>query len=308
MTKPRWLWMTLSAVMAFANAPAPAIAQALSFTDILQRVDRPAPDHKIAYGPAVSQYGELWLPPATHSPGGDLPVVVLIHGGCWLSDYPGPELVAFLADGLRRQGAAVWSITYRRVAIGENVQGGGYPSTFLDVAHAVDHLRALAGPYHLDLARVVAAGHSAGGHLALWAAARPKLPADSLLKTAHPLPIKSVVSIAGLADLAYAATASAHACGEGTVEKLVDSAARGKPAFRDTSPSELLPLGVPQVLISGVFDGIVPPVHGWRYQSRAKARGESVELLNLDNAGHFELISPWTVPGRAVVNRILQAL
>jgi acetyl esterase/lipase len=306
----RWMQILIAGAITMLSVIPPGAAQSLTYRQILDRADRPVADHKIAYGPGPAQFGELWLPAARDggTPATGLPVVVLIHGGCWVSDYPGHELVAFLADALRRRGVAVWNITYRRVALGENVQGGGYPATFLDVAQAVDHLRALAGPYRLDLTRVVASGHSAGGHLALWAAGRAKIPAGSPLKSDTPLRIKAVVALAGLPDLAHAAAVTTHACGVGTVEKLVDAERRGKDAYHDTSPSELLPLGVPQLLISGLYDSIVPPAHGWRYQTRAKGKGENVELLNLDQAGHFELIAPWTAPGQAVVERILGAL
>ena len=304
--RAKWLQMMMSGAFALLSVMPPSSAQSLTYRQILEREGRPVADQRIAYGPGPAQYGELWLPAARGS--GPLPAVVLIHGGCWVSDYPGIELVAFLADALRRKGAAVWSITYRRVGLEQNLQGGGYPATFLDVALAVDYLRTMSKTYPLDLTRVVAAGHSAGGHLALWAAGRANIAPGSPLKSETPLPLKGVVGIAGLPDLAYAASATTHACGLGTVEKLVDHARRGKEAYLDTSPIELLPLGVPQLLISGVYDGIVPPAHGWRYQARAKAKGETVELLNLDYAGHFELIAPWTAPGKAVVERIMQAL
>jgi acetyl esterase/lipase len=281
--------------------------QGLTFRQVLDRADRPLPDHKIAYDSGPNQYGELWLPDTPSL--APLPVVVLIHGGCWLSEYPGPELIAFLSDDLRKQGVAVWSISYRRVGIKENVMGGGYPATFLDIAHGVDHLRNIAAQYRLDLNRVIASGHSAGGHLALWAAARPKLPAGSALHIANPLPIKAVVGIAAIPDLAYAATAVAHACERDTIDKLVDTARRGgKDAFLDTSPIEMLPLGVKQILVSGIYDGVVAPVIGWRYRNSARARGETVEIVNIDNAGHFELISPWTAPGKIVVDKILAAV
>ena len=70
----------------------------------------------------------------------------------------------------------------------------------------------------------------------------------------------------------------------------------------------MLPLGVKQILIHGVFDGIVPPAIGLRYQTRAIEKGEIVELITLENSGHFELIAPWTPPGKAVVEKILEAL
>jgi acetyl esterase/lipase len=297
----RVLLLIFSALTMTTAAP-----QTLSFKDVLDRPDRPAPTHKIAYGPHADQYAEMWLPKPTGGTVQKLPVVVLVHGGCWRADLPGPELVAFLADALRNQGVAVWSITYRRVGTkAENFSP--YPDTFLDVATAIDKLRELATTYSLDLSRVVTTGHSAGGHLALWLAARPKLPVDSPLFSKTPLTIHASVGIAAIADLAYGKVASGHACGADTVDLLIDSKSR-KDAYRDTSVTPLLPLRVPQVLVSGVYDAIVAPAQALRYRERAKALGETVELMTLDNAGHFELIAPWTPPGQAVVKRILDAI
>lgn len=286
-----------------------AQAQLLTFKNILERAERPLPNHKIAYGSHADQYGELWLPKKHDAP---LPVVVLIHGGCWRADLPGPELIAFFADALRNEGLAVWSITYRRIGTKSDEKFSPYPDTFLDVANAVDKLRELAKPHNLDLNKVLTTGHSAGGHLALWAAARPRLPADSVLHNKNPLPIYRTIGIAALADLAYARTATAHACGTDTVDLLIDSKTRNEKykdaAYRDTSVTPLLPIGLPTTMISAVYDGVVAPVHAWRYRDAAKAKNESVELLTIDNAGHFELIAPWTPAGRDVVQRIKQNL
>jgi len=288
----------------------PAESQSLTFRQILDRPELATtrPDHRIAYGQDAPQYGELWLPPAGAKD--PLPVVVLIHGGCWLADLPGPELVAFLADDLRKHGAAVWSLTYRRVGH----RDGGFPGTFNDVANGVAHLREIAGKFNLDLTRAVATGHSAGGHLALWVAAQNRIPPGSALKRDQAVNFKAFVGIAAIPDLAHFARAGAHACGDNTVAQLVDTAARtppGGPAnvpFRDTSPAEMLPLGIKQILIHGVLDGIVPPAIGLRYQTRAKQSGDIVELIALDNAGHFELIAPWTTAGKVVVAKILEAV
>ncbi len=285
-----------------------ASAQTLTFKDILERPDRPSPTHKIAYGAHADQYGELWLPNITPSATTQQhPLAILIHGGCWRADLPGPELVTFLADALRQKGVAVWSITYRRVGTKAD-KFSPYPDTFGDVAAATDKLRELAPRYQLDLTRVVTTGHSAGGHLAMWIAARARLPADSPLFSTTPLPIRATIGIAALPDLQYAKAASAHACGNDTVDLLINTKDRKDNAYRDTSITPLLPLGVPQTLISGVYDGIAAPAHALRHRERAKAKGEMVTLVTLDESGHFELIAPWTPPGKRVVETIVTAL
>lgn len=285
------LWMTAALL-----TPLAATAQTLSFLQVLDRPDRPQPDHRLAYGDAPQQFGELWLPKGA----GPHPVVLMIHGGCWQAALPGPELLAFQADALRTAGVAVWSISYRRVGHA----GGGYPGTFDDVARGADRLPTLARRYPLDLKRLVATGHSAGGHLALWAAARPRIAAGSPLKSAAPLPIPAVVAVAGIPDLDHAAR---HKLCGSSVEQLLG----GPPTperLQDTSPQALLPLGLPQALMQGAQDRIVPPAAGEAYRARAIALGESVEVVTLDDAGHFELIAPWTAAGRAVVERIVRAV
>jgi acetyl esterase/lipase len=285
-----------------------ASAQTLTFKDVLDRTPRPTPSHKLSYGAHADQYAELWLPTVVNEP---LPVVIMVHGGCWRADLPGPELVAFLSQAIAAKGIAVWSITYRRVGTkaGTNDESfSPYPDTFRDVAAAADKLREIAPQYKLDLQRVVTTGHSAGGHLAFWLAARPKLPTASPLAEAKPLPIRAAVGIAALADLQYAKSASAHACGNDTVDLLINTKERKDAAYLDTSVTPMLPLGLPQTLISGVYDGIVAPAHALRYRERAKAKGETVTLLTLDDAGHFELIAPWTAPGARVVETIVNTV
>ncbi len=299
-----WLGFTFVMIATMTSAA----AQTLSFKQLLDRANRPTLTAKIAYGAHADQFGELWLPPNVNNaaaPAKKLPVVILIHGGCWRADLPGPELVAFLADDLRQQGVAVWSITYRRVATKAD-NFSPYPDTFLDVAAAAEKIRELAKIYPLDLTRIVTTGHSAGGHLAMWLAARHRLPKDSPLYQSAPLPIGAVVGIAAMPDLAYAKVASAHACGADTVDLLINSRDRKESAYRDTSITPLLPLGVNQILISGVYDAIVAPAQALRHRERAKEKNETVELITLDHAGHFELIAPWTPAGRTVVDTIVK--
>lgn len=291
--------------MVLALALAPAQAQFLSFRQVLERPERPQPQARVAYGALPQQQAELWLPPTSTAHGsGPHPVVLMVHGGCWRADLPGPELLAWAAEALRQRGVAVLSLTYRRLGTGD-AGGGGYPDTFHDVAQAADHLRTLAQQHPLDLRRVTVTGHSAGGHLALWLAARRKLPATSPLHSAEPLPVHAVVSLAGVGDLAWGAPFVGGACGADTVARLVNTEARGAAAWADTSPAALLPLGVPVLMVSGLYDAIVAPAHARRFQGLAAEKAEpSVRLLTLDEAGHFELIAPWTEAGRAVVDRL----
>lgn len=279
--------------------PLCAEAQFISFRTVLERPARPEADLKITYGPGPQQYGELWLPKDKPGPH---PVVLMIHGGCWRADLPGPELLAWQADALRKEGLAVWSITYRRLGH----EGGGYPGTFQDVAAGADHLAKIAGNFKLDLKRVVTTGHSAGGHLALWLPARKNLPANSPLKSDSPLAIHGAVPVAGVGDLAYGADYVGAACGPDTIPGLVKEKDRGKEAWADTSPAALLPLGIPVTMVSGLYDPIVAPAHARRYQMLAGRKNDKVSLQTLDEAGHFEIISPWTPAGAAVVKTIVE--
>jgi acetyl esterase/lipase len=256
-------------------------ASGVSYEELLARTP-PRADARIAYGSGSLQFGDLYLPKG-HGP---YPVIVLIHGGCWLAELPGLELVAPLAAGLRERGFAVWNIEYRRLGH----EGGGYPGTFTDVAKAVDELRALAPRYRLDLRHVVAVGHSAGGHLALWAAARARLLRTSAVFIRDPLALRGAVSLAGIDDLEAYRTSGGDACGgPSTIDRLVGHRAD---AFDDTSPARLLPLGVPQAIVSGGEDGIVAAHFGRDYARKARAAGDRIDDIEISGAGHFDLINP----------------
>jgi acetyl esterase/lipase len=257
----------------------------ISYRDLLAR---PRPEATLTrhYGSEPDQVAELFLPKRE----GPIRTVVLIHGGCWLAEIPGTILMDYLAEDLQKRGFAVWNIDYRR--IGEN--GGGYPGTFLDVAKAMDTLRDIAPAYKLDLARLVVVGHSAGGHLAVWAAARPHLPHDSVLYESDPLPVSAVVSLAGINDLADHRDHGPSICGgPSTIDSLVGPpSGTHKDVYADTSPSRLLPIGVRQVLVSGSLDPIVPSRFAESYGAMAKASGDKIELFTIAGAGHFDLIDP----------------
>jgi acetyl esterase/lipase len=273
-----------------AGARAPG--RLMTWPDLLER-PRPAPSATVHYGGDPLQVADLWLPagPGPHR------VVLMVHGGCWQTGIADRNIMNWIADDLRRRGIAVWNIDYR----GVDRPGGGYPGTFQDAAAAADALRAHAAEYHLDARRVVAIGHSAGGHLALWLAGRPRLPANSPLRAADPLPIAEVVSLGGLPDLEEAAR-SENGCGNAVIGQLTGG------HFADTSVPRLAPLGLPQVLINGRQDRIIPVAYAEGYARPMRAAGDDVRVRMLDATGHVELVAPETAAWTAAVEELQRAL
>ncbi|MBV9021655.1 MAG: alpha/beta hydrolase [Ktedonobacteraceae bacterium] len=249
---------------------------------------------RLAYGPATQQFGELYLP-ETSQPS---PIVVLIHGGFWHTQYR-LSLMTGLAIDLARRGIAAWNIEYRRV--GDS--GGGWPNTLLDVAAATDYLQTIASTYALDLGRVVTLGHSAGGHLALWLAARSRLPSDSpLATTGTPLALAGVVSQAGVVDLEHGWRLR---LGNNAVRALLGGSPSQVPErYAAASPAALLPLGVPQVLIHGSWDTIVPLELSQAYEGKAMADEDQITLIELPDTDHFALIDATSKAWEVTVREI----
>jgi len=253
----------------------------------------PAPTLHVAYGAAPSQFAELFVPAGD----GPFPVALIAHGGCWCKEYAGISQMRNIAGDLQGQGVAVWNIEYRRF----DEEGGGYPGMYLDVATAVDLLRSLAAEWRLDLSRVVLVGHSAGGHLAQWAASRARLPRSSPLFVEDPLPVATVISLGGLADLRNEEQLIKTSC-ERDIVQLAGIASAARPdIFSDTSPVELLPSGVRTVLIHGEFDTISPLRAGQDYARRAQAAGDQAEVIVLPGGSHFDEVAA-TSPSWAIVS------
>ncbi|PZQ64852.1 MAG: alpha/beta hydrolase [Phenylobacterium zucineum] len=246
------------------------------------------PDARIAYGAAPAQVVELFLPRGGARP---YPVVVMLHGGCYLAEYQGLTQTSGIAADLAARGYAVWNVEYRK--LGED--GAGFPGTYLDVADAVDRIRAEAPKYGLDPDRVVAVGHSAGGHLALWAASRAKLPRDSQLWRADPLKIRAVVSLGGIGDLKPHAGVFAGACGP-SIAQVAPPA-----TYPETSPAALLPTGVAATMIHGEFDHVMPPDTGQAYAATVRAAGDPAEAIEIKGVGHFDPVMPGTEAWKTVV-------
>ncbi len=255
----------------------------------------PAPeaDRRIAYGPGADQFGELWLP---RSPGPH-PLVVLIHGGCWTKAIADLHIMNLAAADLRRRGVAVWNVEYR----GVDEPGGGYPGAYEDVAAGLDALRHLAPEHHLRLDRVVVAGHSAGGQLALWAAGRRRVTYGPL-EARNPLAVHAVVDISGIPNLEVD---SATACGAGPVDSMAGPERPGG-RFADTSPAQMLPLRVRQEVFVGREDTTVAPAVSAAYAARAKAAGDTVTLHVIPDAAHVEEITPGTPGWSAIAPVIVQ--
>lgn len=268
-----------------------ARAEPASLDDYMKQAVQP-PAAAFHYGPALSQVAELFLPKGR----GRHPVVVLLHGGCFLQKHQGFPQTSGLAADLAGRGYAVWNVEYRK--LGE--PGAGYPGTFQDVATAIDRLRDEAPKYGLDLSRVIAMGHSAGGHLALWAASRDKLPSGSPLRMTNPLKIGAVISLAGIGDLAGQGEIFALPCGDDTIDRLVDSAHRKQP-FADTSPAELLPTGIKVVMVHGVFDPVLPPYTGRDYALKVRKAGDRAEVVTIPDAAHFDVVIPTTAAWKVVL-------
>lgn len=254
----------------------------------------PAPPvgERIAYGEQALQFGELRLP------GGDGPhaVVVLIHGGCWYAEY-NIDHIQPLARAITDLGYATWALEYRR--IGDD--GGAWPGTFADIAAGTDFLQQIAPDYALDLKRVISAGHSAGGQLALWLAARDQLTPDDELYQAEPLSIHGVLGLAAAADLDR--LAGGGECGR-AAEKLMGGLPHEHPSrYAQGSPKRLAPLSVRQILINGEKDETWSPIAESYYRAALLA-GDDVILQVVPEAAHFDLVAPqepaWPFLARAL--------
>ena len=233
-----------------------------------------------SYGGRRDQFGELTRPEAAQGP---WPVAVLIHGGYWRAKYD-LRLQDALVPDVAGRGWAVWNLEYRRLGWRSR---GGWPATFEDVAAGIDHLGRLDAT--LDLARVVVIGHSAGGQLALWAAARRRLPAGAPGAQPAVRPAAAVAQ-AGVVDLREAARLNLS---RGAAPSLLGSPPGKRPRRYDlASPIELLPLGVPQLLVHGDADDSVPIELSRRYAQRAREAGDPCELVELPGCGHFEHLDP----------------
>jgi acetyl esterase/lipase len=279
----------------------PASAAGLMTVAQFQAFPSKSADYRLFYGTDANQFGELRVPSGV----GPHPVAVLIHGGCFKAEYARLGELGPMGDALKAKGIATWNIEYRRLA----QPGSGWPGTYLDVGNGVDYLRSIAVQNHLDLSRVIVVGHSAGGHLAMWVAARSRLPKSSPIYVSDPLPIRGVIDLAGTPDLEALIPAEQVSCRGPVVEQLLG----GKPAevpqrYAEASAIKMLPLGVPQTLFWGGRDDIVPASIGERYVQTAVHAGDPTRLVTFPGVGHFEIASPFSATWPTVENEIVSLL
>ena len=250
----------------------------------------PAAGFRFAYGTAPEQFGDLRIPRGT-----DLhPVVIVVHGGWWRSMY-NLEYAGHLAAALTNDGFATWNIEYRRVGS----PNGGYPALLRDVSAAVAKLAQLAPAHALDLNRIVITGHSAGGHIAAWLAAKQTHPQLDVFGAS--LPVIGAVPVAGALDLALcsemnvtdSAGVPVHDFLGGTPEEMPDR-------YALASPAQLLPLGIPTICVHGDADANVPLAISERYVELAQAAGDSARLIVLPGVDHFSPFNPETSAGEVV--------
>jgi len=245
----------------------------------------PARRQAIRYGPSADQEGDLLLPDAPR------PVVVcLLHGGFWRMPWSRDQMTP-VAEDLASRGVAVWNLEYRRLG----VPGAGWPGTMEDVASGMEHLAHLAAEgVPLDLDRIAVAGHSAGGHLALWVAGRNR---RSRIR------VRLAVGLAPISDLAGALETGV---GGNVVEELMGGTPSQYPErYQAASPRQMLPLAVSQLILHGTDDDAVPVALSRGYARAAAAAGDAVELVELPGAGHMEFLDPASEAHAILRDRLL---
>ncbi len=256
-------------------------------------LDLLAPRRRCRYGPHRSQRADLYLPAGA----GPHPVMVTVHGGSWQARY-GKIVMRGLVGDLCKRGWAVWNIEYRRVG-----EAGGWPQTFEDVAAAIDCLSELDAP--LDLERVGILGHSAGGHLALWAAGREKLPRGAPGTCGTPACIhpRCVISQAGVCDLLD----GYRRWNGGAVKALMGGSPEQFPVrYAVADPLTRVPLSIPVLLVHGVEDATVSVELSRSYERAAREAGGNIELVEIEGraGSHRAHIDPSGEAWEAVISRL----
>ncbi|SHN31347.1 alpha/beta hydrolase family protein [Actinacidiphila paucisporea] len=294
--------------MAADSAAPPPVSQAeAEEASAFRHAPVPA-DATAAYGDHQDQLVDFFRPrPPRGRDAHPAPLVALLHGGAWRAPYDRTH-VSPLAAYLAGHGYAVASVEYRKgAAADDGAAAGRWPDTFDDVAAAVDALPALAvealGADLVDPRRVVLTGHSAGGQLALWAAARHVLPPESRWHRTSAPPLRGVVALAPIAD--FTSAMRMRVCSDAVIE-LLGGPDHLTARLPQTDPAALLPTGIPVTIVHGTTDIDVPPQVSHAFARAAAAAGEEVVTAWLPATGHFPLIDPSAPAVSVVADEIAQ--
>lgn len=253
-------------------------------SDDILSLTPPRADARIPYGTDTNQFFDLRMPNAAKGRASGL--VINIHGGYWRAKYD-LEHAGHLCAALTTKGLVTANLEFRRVGN----SGGAWPGTFGDIRTAYNFLAQNAGRYHLDPKRIVVMGHSAGGQLALCLAG-------------HEPGVKAAVSLAGVVDLKRAY--ELHLSHDAVVEFLGGTPAEVPDHYREADPMELSIRRAPQWLIHGAADDTVPVAFSRDYVSAKQKAKEDAHLLELPEAGHYDVIDPRTEAWKQIEARVLQ--
>jgi acetyl esterase/lipase len=251
--------------------------------DILTLPPPPA-DHRLPYGTDPNQFGDLRLPKGS----GPFAIVMNIHGGFWRAKYDLTH-AGHVCAALTSKGVATWNLEYRRAGN----PGGGWPGTFEDIASAYRFLPQIAKRYSLNASRIAVVGHSAGGHLALCLAA-------------HEPSVTHAISLAGVVDLQQAY--KLHLSNDAVVEFLGGKPNEVPDHYREADPMRLSVTNAAQILIHGANDDVVPPAFSRHYVEEKKKSQETVTLIEIPKADHFDVIDPRSAAWHTVEKAVLKAM
>lgn len=255
----------------------------MSAEDILSLPAPPA-DQRVAYGTDPNQFMDVRVPQGK----GPFPVVLNIHGGYWRAKYDLAH-AGHLCEALRMAGVGTFNVEFRRVGN----EGGGWPGTFADIRSAYRYVRQAHTKFKLDLKRVAVMGHSAGGQLALCLAA-------------HEHSLGRAISLAGVVDLQKAF--SLHLSHDAVVEFLGGKPSEVPEHYREADPMELKIGHARQWLLHGTEDDTVPVAFSRDYVAMKRKARESVELVEVAKAGHFDFIDPRSEGFRQVKAAVMAAV